>query len=85
MDQLNVTAGAPPAGFRPFEDFQGFIGLTGPYYWREDGAGVVDYGFRADERHGKALLAAARGKILVKLLDDDAAAFGPSGTALLGG
>jgi acyl-coenzyme A thioesterase PaaI-like protein len=41
-----------PAGFRRFEDFEGFIGLTGPYWWRDDGTGVVDYGFRADRRHG---------------------------------
>lgn len=52
MDQLNVTAGAPPAGFRPFEDREGFIGLTGPYYWCENGDGTVEYGFRADKRHG---------------------------------
>lgn len=52
MDQLNVTAGAPPAGFRPFEDREGFIGLTGPFHWRENGDGTVEYGFRADDRHG---------------------------------
>jgi acyl-coenzyme A thioesterase PaaI-like protein len=52
MDMATQHAAAPPAGFRPFEDFEGFIGLTGPYYWRDDGAGVVDYGFRADARHG---------------------------------
>lgn len=52
MDQRLPDIGAAPAGFRPFEDIEGFIGLTGPYWWRDDGTGVVDYGFRADRRHG---------------------------------
>ena len=43
---------AIPAGYRRMGETEGFIGLAGPYYWREDGAGTVEYGFRADARHG---------------------------------
>ncbi len=42
----------PPAGFRPFEVTGGFIGHNGPYYWREDSAGQVEFGFQTDARHG---------------------------------
>jgi acyl-coenzyme A thioesterase PaaI-like protein len=43
---------APPAGFVRFLDVDGFIGLAGPYFWRAMGDGAVEYGFRAEARHG---------------------------------
>ena len=42
----------PPAGFQPFGVTDGFIGLSGPYYWREDLAGQPEFGFQTDARHG---------------------------------
>jgi len=41
-----------PAGYQRFGETDGFIGLAGPYYWRDDGAGGVEYGFPAEARHG---------------------------------
>lgn len=43
---------APPAGFVRFLDVEGFIGLAGPYFWRALADGSVEYGFRAEVRHG---------------------------------
>ena len=43
---------APPAGFVRFRDLEGFIGLAGPYFWRALADGTVEYGFRAEARHG---------------------------------
>jgi len=43
---------AVPAGFKPFWVTDGFIGLNGPYYSREDSEGRVDFGFQTDARHG---------------------------------
>ncbi|QCK88130.1 PaaI family thioesterase [Phreatobacter aquaticus] len=40
------------AGFNRFGDGEGFIGLAGPYFWREDGENAVEYGFRSELRHG---------------------------------
>ena len=42
----------PPAGFVRFRDLEGFIGLAGPYFWRALADGTVEYGFRAEARHG---------------------------------
>ncbi len=38
--------------FRPLPGCRGFIGLAGPYFWRAMAEGAVEYGFRAEARHG---------------------------------
>jgi acyl-coenzyme A thioesterase PaaI-like protein len=43
---------SPPAGFQPFGVTDGFIAHNGPYYWRKDPAGEVEFGFQTDARHG---------------------------------
>jgi acyl-coenzyme A thioesterase PaaI-like protein len=43
---------SPPEGFQLFWVTDGFIGHNGPYYWRKDEAGIVDFGFQTDARHG---------------------------------
>jgi uncharacterized protein (TIGR00369 family) len=40
-----------PAGFQRIEPVQGFIGCNGPYYWRRDPAGHLEFGFQSDARH----------------------------------
>lgn len=40
-----------PAGFRLLAAAGGFIGHNGPYYWRRDAAGRVEFGFQSDARH----------------------------------
>jgi uncharacterized protein (TIGR00369 family) len=40
-----------PAGFKVIATTQGFIGHNGPYYWRRDGDGRLEFGFRTDARH----------------------------------
>ena len=42
----------PAAGFQPFGLADGFIGLNGPYYWRQDSSGQFEFGFQSDARHG---------------------------------
>lgn len=44
-------APAAPEGFTRFDEMGGYIGLSGPYWWRRDGDEFV-YGFASDERHG---------------------------------
>jgi acyl-coenzyme A thioesterase PaaI-like protein len=41
-----------PEGYQPFWVTDGFIGLNGPYYWRDDAAGQREFGFQTDARHG---------------------------------
>ena len=43
---------SPPDGFQQFWVTNGFIGHNGPYYWRKDEAGLFEFGFQTDERHG---------------------------------
>jgi uncharacterized protein (TIGR00369 family) len=40
------------ADFKRFGDGEGFIGLAGPYFWRETITGAIEYGFRSEARHG---------------------------------
>ena len=42
---------AAPEGFARFDDMGGYIGLSGPYWWKREGEDFV-YGFQSDERHG---------------------------------
>lgn len=51
MDMTQQHA-AVPEGFRRFADYEGFIDVIGPYYWREDGADGIEYGFASGLRHG---------------------------------
>lgn len=51
MSKASHSSGIP-AGFHRLGETEGFIGLAGPYYWRDDGAGGVEYGFQAEARHG---------------------------------
>lgn len=44
-------AASPPAGFKPFSITDGFIAHSGPYYWRKDMAGFLNFGFQMDARH----------------------------------
>lgn len=55
---------SPPAGFQPFRITDGFIGHTGPYYWRKDEAGVLEFGFQTDARHSNPNGALHGGAIL---------------------
>src|SRR5512139_869387 len=41
-----------PTGFQPFDVTDGFIGHNGPYYWRQDATGRIEFGFQTDARHG---------------------------------
>ena len=43
---------SPPEGFQQFWVTDGFIGHNGPYYWRKDEAGLFEFGFQTDARHG---------------------------------
>lgn len=40
----------PPSGWTPFEFAGGYIGLTGPFWWKRAGEGFV-YGFQSEPRH----------------------------------
>jgi uncharacterized protein (TIGR00369 family) len=40
-----------PAGFKLVVNAEGFIALNGPYYWRQDVAGRLEFGFQTDARH----------------------------------
>jgi uncharacterized protein (TIGR00369 family) len=44
-------SGFVPAGFQPIGPVEGFIGHNGPYYWRRDAAGHLEFGFQSDARH----------------------------------
>jgi uncharacterized protein (TIGR00369 family) len=46
-----AMSGSVPAGFQPIAPVEGFIGHNGPYYWRQDGAGRLEFGFQSDARH----------------------------------
>jgi acyl-coenzyme A thioesterase PaaI-like protein len=41
-----------PDGYQPLSETEGFIGLSGPFFWRRDEEGHFVYGFRSDARHG---------------------------------
>ncbi|MBM3648025.1 MAG: PaaI family thioesterase [Alphaproteobacteria bacterium] len=41
-----------PAGFQPLQEAEGYIGLSGPFFWRRDESGRYDYGFASNDRHG---------------------------------
>lgn len=49
---MSDPAALPPEGYQPFQVTDGFIGLNGPYFWREDAAGQCEFGFQTDARHG---------------------------------
>lgn len=40
-----------PEGFKPLRIGVGFIPHNGPYYYRRDGEGRLEFGFRSDARH----------------------------------
>jgi acyl-coenzyme A thioesterase PaaI-like protein len=42
---------AVPAEFQLVAAPEGFIGHNGPYYWRWDAAGRLEFGFQSDQRH----------------------------------
>lgn len=42
---------APP-GFTPFRESGGYIGLSGPFFWKKQADDTYVYGFRSDARHG---------------------------------
>lgn len=42
---------APP-GFTPFRESGGYIGLSGPFFWKTLDDGQHAYGFHSDARHG---------------------------------
>jgi acyl-coenzyme A thioesterase PaaI-like protein len=44
-------SGSIPEGFALLTPTEGFIGHNGPYYWRKDAAGQLEFGFLSDERH----------------------------------
>lgn len=52
MDAMLHDTDDLPAGFARFGEDEGFIGVAGPYCWRQVDAGRIEYGFRAGERHG---------------------------------
>jgi len=41
-----------PEGFQPIQEAEGYIGVSGPFFWRRDGNGHFAYGFLSDSRHG---------------------------------
>lgn len=41
-----------PDGYRPLSETEGYIGLSGPFFWRRDEQRQFTYGFRSDSRHG---------------------------------
>lgn len=46
-----MSDGVPP-DYAPFLESGGYIGLSGPYYWRREPSGLIVYGFQSDSRHG---------------------------------
>jgi acyl-coenzyme A thioesterase PaaI-like protein len=42
---------AVPADYQLVTAPEGFIGHNGPYYWRRDSAGRIEFGFQSDQRH----------------------------------
>jgi len=42
---------APPEGFKLLRIDEGFIPHNGPYYYRRDSAGRLEFGFQSDARH----------------------------------
>ncbi|OFX05213.1 MAG: thioesterase [Alphaproteobacteria bacterium RIFCSPHIGHO2_12_FULL_66_14] len=46
-----MSDGGPP-DYVPFQETGGYIGLSGPYYWKREPSGLVVYGFQSDARHG---------------------------------
>lgn len=41
-----------PDGFQPLQEAGGYIGLSGPFFWRREENGRYAYGFPSDDRHG---------------------------------
>jgi uncharacterized protein (TIGR00369 family) len=46
-----TMSGFVPAGFQHIGPLEGFIEGNGPYYWRRDAAGRLEFGFQSDARH----------------------------------
>lgn len=42
---------SPPEGFRPLKITEGYVPHNGPYYFRRNPEGRVEFGFQSDERH----------------------------------
>jgi len=40
-----------PDGFKTLRNEEGFVSHNGPYYYRKDADGRVEFGFLSDERH----------------------------------
>jgi acyl-coenzyme A thioesterase PaaI-like protein len=40
-----------PTGFELIVSTEGFIALNGPYYWRQNADGRLEFGFQTDARH----------------------------------
>lgn len=47
-----MTLPTPPDGFKPLRIEGGYIPLNGPYFYRRDGEGRLEFGFQSDQRHG---------------------------------
>ncbi len=45
-----MTAQLPP-GFKTIADDGGFVTVNGPYYWRRDDSGLLEYRFFSEQRH----------------------------------
>jgi acyl-coenzyme A thioesterase PaaI-like protein len=41
-----------PLGYSALQESEGYIALSGPYFWARDAVGGFIYGFRSDDRHG---------------------------------
>lgn len=41
-----------PEGYEALTESEGYIGLSGPFFWRRDEDGHYSYGFLSDARHG---------------------------------
>lgn len=41
-----------PDGYQPLQETDGYIGLSGPFFWRREENGRYAYGFPSDGRHG---------------------------------
>ena len=46
-----MNAPAPP-GYSALRETEGYIALSGPYFWAKDTLGDFTYGFHSDDRHG---------------------------------
>lgn len=43
---------SPPDGFKPLRIDGGYIPLNGPFHYRRDAEGRLEFGFQSDARHG---------------------------------